>query len=179
MKMTDPSLWTAPDSPHARMRGGRTRGDMLRDLARDRAPRIELEGLARIYEGSIPWPLHHLVQQIAPRAPGARYVYVLSGRAGVLYVGQSLNPAQRLLDHRKNPRLRQTTFLSLFRPESPGVFYDSPDAEIAELERCAIADLVPAVNRERITPTRDIGAPWEAIQRDAERRIGNENRRGL
>ena len=31
----------------------------------------------------------------------------------------------------------------------------------------------------RITPMRDIGAPWEAIQRDAERRIYNENRRGL
>ena len=113
----------------------------------------------KVYEGPIPRPLVRSVEALAPGARDVRYVYVATGREGVLYVGQTGNPAQRLVAHRKsNAWWYAAKGVAIFRHSFEG--WVSVDREIIEIERQAIADLGPIFNRDRSVPERDKAKPW-------------------
>ena len=164
--------WAPPDSPWVKI-GNRCRGDILLDLAGDNPPDLNLDGLdgmplVRVYEGTLQQP--KLLGSLASSV--GLYVYVLTGRKGFIYVGQTSSPSLRLIAHRKQNRFwGEVRFASIFVHQYSGLHH-SELAEILELERSIIADVVPIFNRDRTSPECSQGAPWLKVQREAEIRAG-------
>lgn len=158
-----------PTPPHDPDFEGRRRSEMLADLAAGRLPRLELgyrtvgnNPLERVYEGGIPQPLELTLADACPVAHDVRYLYVLTGPAGFIYVGQTRRPAGRILAHRKKSQFwRHVTGMSIFRHQYAGI-WPSADREIVEIERGIITDLMPIYNLDRTLAEWDKGAPWES-----------------
>lgn len=125
------------------------------------APSI-LDEMPVVYEGPIPRHLRHSLEQVAPPLWNVRYLYVLTGPMGCIYIGQTYNPGTRLVRHRDRSRFwRFVSGVRVYRHEYQGT-WPGVDGEIVDMERQAITDLVPICNLERILAEADQGAPWEA-----------------
>lgn len=137
-----------PDSGPVRL------GDLLPNL-----------GMRLVYDGPIPPRLLCSLERVAPPSCDVRYLYAFHGTSGCVYIGQTYKPASRIVAHRRKSRFwKHVNHLQIYRHEYAGIWPDI-DGEIMNMERQAIADLVPIYNLDRPLSEADRGAPWEEALR--------------
>ena len=120
-----------------------------------------IDGMPIVYDGPTPRHLRHSLEQVAPPEWNVRYLYVLTGPMGCIYIGQTYNPGGRMVRHRDRSRFWNfVTDIRVYRHTYEGI-WPSVDGEIVDKERQAITDLVPICNLDRPLSEADRGAPWE------------------
>ena len=150
-------MTTVPNSPTS----GTPAEPPLFDVT-DRYTEFSSGPMVLSYAGPIPRELQYSLGQACPTGYAVRYIYILGGPMGCVYVGQTYSPARRLVSHRKKSRFwHHVTHATIYRHAYSGTYPD-PDAEIVEIERELISELVPVFNLERSLARVDRGTPWAA-----------------
>lgn len=148
-------MTTVPNSPAA----GIPEAPPLFDIS-GRYTEFDSEPMTLCYAGPIPRELEYSLDKACPAARTVRYIYILGGPMGCVYIGQTYSPARRIISHRKKSRFwRHVTHATIYRHVYSHT-YPTPDAEIVELERCLISELVPVFNLDRSLAEVDRDAPW-------------------
>lgn len=150
-------MTTVPNSPTS----GTPAEPPLFDI-KDRYTEFSSGPMVLSYAGPIPRELQYSLDTACPPEYTVRYVYLLGGSLGCVYIGQTYRPGSRLVAHRKKSRFwPRVTHATIYRHVYSGTYPD-PDAEIVEIERELISELVPVFNLERSLARVDRGTPYAA-----------------